>query len=109
MTQQPPSDSGWVVVKEWSGGAGRRRTEAFALSARPWRLSFETSGDVLGVLDIFVRALPDEELVAAAISQQASREEPLAGTLLVRAEHDEYFVEIASYGLNWQLAAEERR
>ena len=59
MTQQPPSDSGWVVVKEWSGGAGRRRTEALGLSARSWRLSFEAFGDVLGVLDIFVRARPD--------------------------------------------------
>ena len=108
MNRQQPSDSGWVVVMEWSGGAGRRRTEAFAPSSRPWRLSFEASGDALGVLDIFVRTLPGEELVAAAVSQQASREESLAGTLLVEAEHDEYFVEITSYRLNWRLAVEVR-
>ena len=120
---QPPerSDPGWTVVQEWSGGPGQRKTEPFVPpSSLPWRVTFKASGDVFGVLNVFVRTT-DEELVAAAVSQQARlrrcppgvpnpcREEALSGSLLVHTEHDEYFLEIASYRLNWQLALEERQ
>jgi len=108
---QHRSDSDWVVIKEWAGGNGRRKTEAFAPSKKPWRISYKaTGGDRWGLLDIVVRP-SDEEYVASALNMQllAFEENTRSGTFLVNSEHDAYVLEIISDRVDWHVAIEQRR
>jgi hypothetical protein len=106
---QHRSDSEWVAIKEWAGGNGPRKTEAFAPSKKPWRVSYKaTGGDRWGLLDIFVRT-KSEEYVASALNMQllAFEEDTRSGAFLVTSEHDDFVLEIISNRIDWHVAIEQ--
>jgi hypothetical protein len=109
QAQEPiGSEMAWTVVKEWTGETGQKTTETFSAPSRPWRISFKSvSGEKFGVIDIFVRTR-DGALVTAAPGQQRGVEGNISGSFVVDAEHEEYYLEINSYGLAWNVAIEKK-
>ncbi len=98
----------WVAVKTWSGGTGQTKTELFSRPGRPWRVSFKTTaGERFGIFEAAVRT-PDDRLIAGVFGVQADEQGLVAGAFQVDSEHPEYILEIASQGLQWQLAIERR-
>jgi hypothetical protein len=96
-----------VAVKEWSGGTGPTHTlDPFPRPPHPWRLSYRTEpgepGNT-GVVDIIVRNKDDRMMTAAYNLQSA-----VAGSLTVKEEHPEYYIEVTSHGPKWQVAIEEQ-
>lgn len=104
---QGESDSGWVLLKEWSGGAGHQETERFTTTGSTWRVSWvATTGDPdpIGSLSITVRTA-DGKLVtlAANLGQKID-----SGSFEVRGTPGEYYLEIESADRHWQVKAEDR-
>jgi hypothetical protein len=96
----------WLTVKEWSGGVTIEHSlkERFERPAGPWRLSYHTdAGDAArsAVVDVLVWT-KDNQLAAAAYNLQGTT----SGTLTIKREQPEYFVEVKSFGPRWRIAIE---
>ncbi len=105
---QSPTADGWTKVKEWSGGPGSQKTETFAPSGRPWRVSYKTtSGERMGILDIIIWS-EDGQWMTGAIGLQGNDQGVTAGSILVDKGEKGYTLEIRSAGLNWQVVVEQK-
>jgi hypothetical protein len=106
---QDRGEAKWVTVKEWSGGSGQTKTEAFRRPGRPWRVSFNsTAGERFGIFEAAVRTPADDRLIAGVFGVQADEQGIVGGAFQVDSDHEEYVLEIASQGLQWRLAIERR-
>ena len=65
--EQPRNEqSGWVLVKDWSGGAATIKTETFAVPSDTWRVTYTTTfSQRFGFLDIIVRDSNGQKVTAA--------------------------------------------
>jgi hypothetical protein len=69
------SDPKWVVIKQWSGRAGRTETEKFTTTGESWRVSWKT---LAGDPD------PNGSLTIAVRDASARRSRPAASTYTSR-------------------------
>jgi hypothetical protein len=106
-TQETRPDSAatqkWVVIKEWSGGTGRKVTEKFQ-APDGWRVSWKTmtgDPDPIGSLSISVRKATGElTKLANNLGQKVT-----SGSFAI-VDSGEYYLEIESADRNWRVSAE---
>jgi hypothetical protein len=111
MVQAMQAESGWTLLKEWSGRSGRTRTEPVTVPAGQWRVTFKaTSGDRWGLLSVVVLT-PEGREVGSAVNMHllAFEDKERGGTLTVNSPEREYVLEIASDQLDWHVAVEGRK
>ncbi len=100
----PASTTKWVVLKEWSGGSGRKETEKFTTTGT-WRVAWKTTTgdpDPIGSVSIAVRKATGELVkLANNLGQKI-----MSGNFQVLSSPGEYYLEIESADRNWHVAAE---
>jgi len=100
----PAATKKWVVIKQWSGGTGRKATEKFTTTT-DWRVSWKTTTgdpDPIGSISISVRKATGELIkLANNLGQKVT-----SGSFPVTGSPGEYYLEIESADRNWQVAAE---
>jgi hypothetical protein len=99
-------DVKWTVVKEWSGGAGARKTETFSTSAPKWRVSWKTLGgdpDPIGSISVTVRSAAGDLVTTAANVGQKNH----TGSFSVQSKPGDHYLEIDSADRKWSVAVEQ--
>ncbi len=105
---QGSSDRKWVVLKEWSGGTGRKQTEKFATSGDTWRVSWKTLAgdpDPIGSVTITVRDAGGRLVTLASNLGQKVE----SGNFTVRSKPGEHYLEIEGADKKWQVAVEQQQ
>jgi hypothetical protein len=104
-----PSDTEWIVLKEWHGETGTTVTDKFTTSERVFRVSWSASElDRGGVLDVYVWT-EAKRLVTLAAGLQDHVKKASSGTFLVNAEPGAYYLEVRGTGVKWRVAVERRK
>ena len=95
-----------MLLKEWTGGTGVKKTEKFVTTAEDWRVSWKTlegDPDPIGSLTISVRDSADRLVTSATnLGQKISN-----GTITVRSKPGEHYLEIEGADRKWYAAAEQ--
>ena len=67
--QQAAAERRWMLLKEWSGGTGVRKTDKFTTTADSWRVVWKTlegDPDPIGSVTIVVRDAADRLVTSAS-------------------------------------------
>lgn len=101
----------WVVLKQWTGEPGSIDTDRFKTSAESFRVAWKSNDRGRGgILDIYVRD-SEGKLVKAAVSLQTTdttKEKGTgSGTFTVSSKPGEYYLEIRSTKIDWEVAVEQ--
>jgi ketosteroid isomerase-like protein len=94
----------WSRTNSWSGG-GMKQTETFYVPEREWRILWKTSNEVLknaGILQIYVYTASGN-LVTLCANRQGEGQD----ISYVRGEPGEYYLQINSGNLDWDVAVEQ--
>lgn len=95
----------WKVLKELTGGSGQH-AESFTAPKGPWRVSYKGKGERFGVLDILVKTKTGDH-ITSVLGHQGNDGE-VSGSFVPKTEMTDLSIEVRSYGLQWQLAIEQR-
>jgi hypothetical protein len=103
-----PADSKWVVIKEWSGGAGHKQTEKFTTRSENWRVSWKTLAgdpDPIGSVTIAVRDSTGHLITLASnLGQKIT-----SGTFKVHGKPGQHYLDIEGADRKWSVAVEEQQ
>jgi hypothetical protein len=99
------SDPKWVVIKQWTGRAGRTETEKFTTTGESWRVSWKTLAgdpDPIGSLSIAVRDASGHLIrMASNLGQKIT-----SGSFDVHVKAGTYYLDIEGADRRWSVAAE---
>jgi hypothetical protein len=106
LAGQAPAERRWMLLKEWTGGTGLKKTEKFVTTAESWRVSWkalEGDPDPIGSLTITVRDNAGHLVTSASnLGQKVS-----SGAVAVRSKPGEYYLEIEGADRKWYAAVEQ--
>ena len=98
----------WVTIAEWQG-EGMRSTESFLTQSREWRINWRTYDEPFenaGILQIFVYDANTDDIF---IDLVANVQGPSEANSYVRTPPGEYYLEIISANIKWEITIEEKR
>jgi predicted nucleic acid-binding Zn ribbon protein len=96
----------WIAIAEWQG-EGMRSTESFKTQTSEWRINWRTYDELFegaSILQIFVYDANDIFIDLVANVQGISE-----ANSVVRTPPGEYYLEISSANIKWDIMVEEKR
>ena len=102
---QGSSSLGWRPVASWSG-RGNTQTESFSMESGQWRIRWKTRDSQpsgTGLFRVIVHSTVSGRFVEVAVEHLHSG----SGLVYVQEDPRQFFLEIESTGLDWNVAVEE--
>lgn len=94
----------WHQVRTWTG-QGIKNTESFEIRGREWRINWKATNNSQfgGIMQIMVY-----DSSGGLASLAANHEGAGGDTSYVRGRPGQYYLEINSFGVDWQVAVEDQ-